>query len=185
MERLKKFARNKKKLDRMVKQARLRRICCDPIYKFGVRVPRDSCEARFLEQKEGHTKWEDVEKVEIKQLFDYKTFKDLGLGAGTPENYKQIQCPFVYDIKHDGRYKARLVAGGHLTEPNKDQAYSGVVSLQSMRLAILAGELNGLKIMVGNIGNAYLEPYTKEKVCFTTGPEFGDLTGHTFVIVKA
>ena len=54
-----------------------------------------------------------------------------------------------------------------------------------MRLAILAGELNGLNIMVGDIGNAYLESYTKEKVCFTTGPEFGDLAGHTFVIVKA
>ena len=67
----------------MIKQARLRRICCDPIYKFGVRVPRDSHEARFLEQKEGHTKWGDTEKVEIKQLFDYKTFKDLGLGTGT------------------------------------------------------------------------------------------------------
>ena len=114
----------------------------------------------------------DEEKVEIKQLFDYKTFKDLGLGAGTPENYKQIWCHFVYDIKHDGRYKARLVAGRHLTEPNKDQAYSGIVSLQSMRLVILARELNGLNIMVGDIGNAYLESYTKEKVCFTTGPEF-------------
>ena len=40
----------------MIKQARLRRICCDPIYKFGIRVLRDSCEARFLKQKEGHTK---------------------------------------------------------------------------------------------------------------------------------
>ena len=54
--RLRKFARSKK-LDRMIKQARLRGICCDPIYKFGIRVLRDSHEARFLEQKEGHTKW--------------------------------------------------------------------------------------------------------------------------------
>ena len=52
---LRKFVRNKRKLDRIVKQARLRRICCDCIYKFGVRVPRDSHGARFLEQK-GHTK---------------------------------------------------------------------------------------------------------------------------------
>ena len=56
--RLRKFARNKEKLDKMIKQARLRRICHDPIYKFGIRVPRDSHEARFLEQKEGHTNGE-------------------------------------------------------------------------------------------------------------------------------
>ena len=47
------------------------------------------------------------------------------------------------------------------------------------------GELNGLDIMVGDIGNAYLEAYTKEKVCFVAGPEFGDLEGHTLIISKA
>ena len=72
-----------------------------------------------------------------------------------------------------------------MTEPDKEQAYSGVVSLQAMRLAILAGELNGLKIMVGDIGNAYLESFTNEKVVFTAGPEFKELEGHNLVIVKA
>ena len=35
------------------------------------------------------------------------------------------------------------------------------------------------------MGNAYLEAYTKEKVCFIAGDGFGDLKGHTLVIVKA
>ena len=39
--------------------------------------------------------------------------------------------------------------------------------------------------MQGNIGNAYLESYTHEKVCFVSSPEFGPLAGHTLVIVKA
>ena len=38
--------------------------------------------------------------------------------------------------------------------------------------------------MVGDIGNAYLESFTREKVVFITGPEFGDLQGHTLVIIK-
>ena len=88
-------------------------------------------------------------------------------------------------MKHDGRFKARLVAGGHMTEPGKDESYSGVVSLRTMRLALIAGELNNLNLMVGDIGNAYLESYTREKVVFTAGPEFGDLAGHTLMIVKA
>ena len=33
-----------------------------------------------------------------------------------------------------------------------------------MRLALLAGELNNLKLMVGDIGNAYLESFMREKV---------------------
>jgi KUP system potassium uptake protein len=45
--------------------------------------------------------------------------------------------------------------------------------------------LNGLDIMVGDVGNAYLEAFTKEKVCFIAGPEFGELEGHMMIIVKA
>jgi Reverse transcriptase (RNA-dependent DNA polymerase) len=35
------------------------------------------------------------------------------------------------------------------------------------------------------IGNTYLEAETKEKVFFVASPEFGDLAGHTLIIVKA
>ena len=36
-----------------------------------------------------------------------------------------------------------------------------------------------------DIGNAYLESYTSEKVCFIAGAEFGDQEGHTMIIRKA
>ena len=38
--------------------------------------------------------------------------------------------------------------------------------------------------MQGDIGNAYLESYTQEKVYFVTGPEFGHLAGHTMITEK-
>ena len=116
---------------------------------------------------------------------DYETFQDLGSTGRPPPGYKKIRVHFVYDIKHDLRYKACLVADGHLTNPGADQAYSGVVSLKSLRLALLIGELNGLQTMVGDIGNAYLEAKTKEKVYFIAGPKFGDLRGHIMIIDKA
>jgi hypothetical protein len=46
-------------------------------------------------------------------------------------------------------------------------------------------ELNGLDIMVGDVSSAYLEAFTKEKVCFIAGPEFGELEGHMMTIIKA
>jgi hypothetical protein len=45
----------------------------------------------------------------------------------------------------------------------------------------MLAELINLGLMAGDVGNAY----TEEKVCFTAGPEFGDLEGHTMIIVKA
>jgi hypothetical protein len=36
-----------------------------------------------------------------------------------------------------------------------------------------------------DIGNAYLEAKTCEKVCIRAGPEFGNMSGHLLIIDKA
>ena len=121
--------------------------------------------------------------MELENLNGYETFEDKGIGVH-PEGYKKINVHFVFDVKHDLRYHAHLVAGGHMTDPS-DSAYSGVIQLRTMRLALLAAELNELQIMVGDVGNAYLEAYTKEKVYKVEGSGSGDLEGYSLVISKA
>jgi hypothetical protein len=91
----------------------------------------------------------------------------------------------VFDVKHDGHHKARLVAGGHLTDPPLDSVYSGVVSLHGFRLVLFLAELNGLEMWATDIGNAYLEAKTSKKVYIEAGPEFGDQEGHILIIWKA
>ena len=51
--------------------------------------------------------------------------------------------------------------------------YSGVVSLMGVRMVTLLAELNDMELWSTDIGNAYLESYTKEKIVFVAGPEFG------------
>jgi Reverse transcriptase (RNA-dependent DNA polymerase) len=91
----------------------------------------------------------------------------------------------VFDIKHDGRHKARLVADGRLTDIPLDSVYSGVVSLRGFRLVVFLAELNKLELWSTDIGNAYLEAYTSEKVYIIAGPEFKDREGHILTINKA
>ena len=91
----------------------------------------------------------------------------------------------VFDVKHDGRHKAWLVADGHLTDIPIDSVYSSVVSLRGFRLVLFLAELKELEAWTTNIGNAYLEAKTKEKLCIVAGPEFGDLEGHTLLVHKA
>ena len=50
---------------------------------------------------------------------------------------------------------------------------------------VFLSELNGMKTWVTDIGNAYLEAYTKESVYIIAGPEFAELEGHTLLIIKA
>ena len=91
----------------------------------------------------------------------------------------------VYACKHDGRRKARLVAGGHLTDTPIDSVYSSVVSLRAIRLLTFIAELNDMEVWCTDIGNAYLESFTQEKVYIIAGPEFGDRQGHVLIIRKA
>ncbi len=77
------------------------------------------------------------------------------------------------------------MAGGHLTDTPVDSVYSGVVSLRGIRVVTFLAELNDLALWNTDIGNAYLEAPTKEKVYFIAGPEFGEREGHVMVIVKA
>ena len=69
----------------------------------------------MIDERNGNTKWQDAEKLELCQLNEYHTFKNLGKQGRPPPGYTKIRVRFVYDVKHDGRHKARLVARGHLT----------------------------------------------------------------------
>ena len=57
--------------------------------------------------------------------------------------------------------------------------------MQSLHIVTFLAHLDSLNLTDGDIGNAYLEAYTKEKVCCRAGPEFGPIEGHMLIIDKA
>ena len=116
---------------------------------------------------------------------DYKVFKDHGTRHNAPKGCKRIKVRMIHDVKHDGRHKARLVAGGHLTNIPIESVYSGIMSFCRVRIVIFLAELNGLLIWATDITSAYLEAFTLEKVCIKAGPKFGKLKGHCLTIEKA
>jgi hypothetical protein len=77
------------------------------------------------------------------------------------------------------------VTDGHLTDVPVDSVYSGVVSLKGLRMLLFLVEPHKLQTWATDIGNAYLEAKTSEKVYVIAGREFGALRGHTLVIFKA
>jgi hypothetical protein len=184
--RLRQYAKNEKKLLHMVNQAAraAKKFNSAPKYKFGYRIPRNAREAKKMDDDSGKTLWQDAMDEEIAALNKYDTFINRGKVTHLP-GYKKVPLNMIFDVKHDLRHRARLVAGGHKTDPTTEGTYSSVVSLRSLRLCILNAELNGLKIMVGDISSAYLESYTREKVCAIAGPEFGELEGCMLQISKA
>jgi hypothetical protein len=90
-------------------------------------------------------------------------------------------------VKFDARLKSRLVAGGHRSEHvPKEESYSGVVSMEAMRLGFMLAKLNNLEACAGDVGNAFLYANTQEKVYIIAGPEFGpELEGRILLIDKS
>ena len=141
------------------------------MYKFGVQVPRGLKQAAKLDKENGDNKWQEAIDKELKQLNSYKTFRVMEKGEPPPEDYQRIPYHIVFDVKFDLRRKARLVAGGNWTDPGKEDIYSGVVGIESVRTGFLLGELNNLTCCAGDVGNAFLYGKTKEKVYLVAGPE--------------
>ena len=183
----KNIAKRQKKFTRTVNQAKLKSFNNAPKFKNGYEIPRTYEQAVRFDERNGNTKWQDAIALELQQINEYETFTDSGhhTKARIPNGYKKIRVHFVFDVKHDGRHKARLVADGHLTEVPLESVYSGVVSLRGFRLVLFLAELNKLELWATDIGNAYLEAYTSELVYIIAGPEFKELEGHALIISKA
>ena len=182
--RFKRLAQRTKKFLRAINQAKLRSYNTAPKYKYGFQVPKNYKEAKRLDEMNGNTKWQDAIDLELAQLDEYETFKVYG--RVKPRNYKEIKVHLVFDVKHDGRHKARMVADGHLTDIPLQSVYSGVVSIRGIRIVTFLSELNDLELWQTDIGNAYLEAYSSEMNRIKAGPEFGtERQGMFLIIVKA
>ena len=157
-----------------------------PKFKFGVQVPLGMKHAYQLDKINGDKLWQTAIEKELKQLNDYNTFRRLRPGEKISKEYQKIPYHIIFDVKFDLRRKARLVAGGNWTNPGKEDLYSGVVGMESVRLGFFLGEQNGLSCCAADVGNAFLYGKTKEKVYIIAGPEFGpELQGSVLIIYKS
>jgi hypothetical protein len=92
----------------------------------------------------------------------------------------------VFDIKmEDFKRKARLVAGGHKTEAPATITYASVVSGETVRIALMLAALNDLQVKASDVLNVYITAPVKEKVWTILGPEFGNDSGKSAIIVRA
>lgn len=137
-----------------------------------------------IDKETGTDFWEKAILKEMKHV--RPAFRVLDNGETVPVGSQWIPCHMVFDVKVDFTRKARFVAGGHKTEAPKSITYSSVVSQDSIHIAFLLAALNEVDILAADIGNAYLNADTREKVHTTLGIEFGqELSGKTAIICEA
>ena len=152
--------------------------------KFGLEVPKNYKDALAIDARNNNHFWRDAIDKEMTNV--KVAFKFLGHGMPPPVGFTHIRCHIIFDVKMDLTRKARFVAGGHMTAPPSSMTYASVVSRESVRIAFLLAALNNCEILAGDIGNAYLNAYTSEKIYYRAGQEWGKaLEGTVCVIVRA
>ena len=136
---LKRHARTARRLIRTLKKSKYRQARASRKYKHGWEVPREYAHALQLDIHNGNNKWKEAIDLEIEQIKEYQVFKDFGKAVydknnitNAPKGHQKIRVHFVFDVKHCGKFKARLVADGHLTKEPMETVYSGVVSIRNL-----------------------------------------------------
>lgn len=151
--------------------------------KFGVKIPLAYDEAVILDRENGNTLWQDAVKKEMKNV--EVAFNFLGEDESVPIGFNKISCHLIFDVKFSLERKARYVAGGHLNSVPPAMTYASVVSRDSVRIMFLLAALNDLNVKMCDIGNAYLNAETRERVWFTAGSEWGSRKGAKVIIKRA
>ena len=92
----------------------------------------------------------------------------------------------LFDIKMKNfRQQARLVAGNHMDKAPATITFASIVSIETVRIALMIAALNYLNVKLGDILNTYVQLAIIEKVWTTLGPEFSKEVIKTAVIVRA
>ena len=109
----------------------------------------------------------------------------LKKGEEAPEGHKHVPCHIAFDTKFDLRHRARLLVGGNWNTLGHDETHPGGVGMDKVRMGLTLGKINNLKCCAADMSSTCLHELTREKVCFVSGPEFGELNGHRSQIDKS
>ena len=112
---LRRHATTVRRLIRTLKKSKYRQAKASEKYKDEWEVPRDYAYTLQLDIQNGKNKLKDAIDLEIEQIKAYQVFKDYGKTvyekdkiANAPKGYQKIRVHFVFDVKHSGKFKARL-----------------------------------------------------------------------------
>jgi hypothetical protein len=140
-------------------------------HKYGIELPTSVKHAIEIDQKNDNTLWQDALLKEMGNVC--VAFEILGPGMKVPPGWHKASGHLVFDVKMDFTKKAHWVKDGHKTPDSAMPSFAGVVSRDSIHIALTHVALLGLPVLEADIHNAYLQAPSLEKHFIICGPEFG------------
>jgi len=154
--------------------------------KYGINIPRNVKEALAFDLINNNTLWIDAIKKEMMALETAGVWEFHPPHFRPSKDFQYAPLQMIFDVKQeDLRHKARLVSGGHVVESSMWESYSSVVQQRTIRMLETIALNEGLSFITGDIGNAFVQADTKEKIYTIAGAEFGDKKDCVVILKKA
>ena len=78
----------------------------------------------------------------------------------------------IFDVKLNLIRKARIVIGGNIFDSYGHEVYASTMKSVSASILMTISAANNLDVVTGDIGNAYLNSNTQEKIYTCAGAKF-------------
>ena len=78
--------------------------------------------------------------------------------------YQLAALHMIYGVKVYPRRKSRVVIGFHIVDYSRHKVYESTMTLVLSRILLKIASENGLRVMMGDIGNAYLNADTNKNI---------------------
>ena len=142
-------------------------------HKYGVGIPASVEHAYQLDRAVGPNchLWHDAIELEMKNVGI--AFQILDDDESPPVGWALATGHLVFDLKMNMTRKACWVLDGHKTVSPSHSMYVGVLSRESVRIALTYAALNGLGVTAADIRNAYLQAPSSEKHFIVCRDKFG------------
>ena len=114
-------------------------------------------EAWWHPEAEARAKWREAIRLEFKKMIAMGVWRKVGK-EDVPEGRRLVGCKWVFKIKRNGVYRARLVAKGFSQIPGVDftESFSPVVNDVTFRVVLTRMLIEDLEAVVVDIDNAFL-----------------------------
>jgi len=111
-------------------------------------------------------KWLDAIIAELRELFDRGTFRQIDREKGGNTYSRAIKSKFVFTIKPDGTFKARLVACGYAQVQGRDynETYAPSAMFKTLCTVLHIAAMKQWNICTADISNENLESKIDYKV---------------------
>ena len=108
------------------------------------------------------SKWQEATRDKFNSLTEMGTW----ILVSPPKNRNVIKCKWVFTVKADGCYKARVIAKGFTQEHGIDyeETFSPVTRYKSIRYLLAHAALEDWEIEAMDIKTAYLYGELKEEI---------------------